>query len=130
MLAGLRTTVPGVTLNRLRASGLEAAGTAARAIRVGEMDLVIAGGVESMMRAPFVIGKSAGPFGRSQRLDTTMGWRFVNPALATSYGSETMPPTDENVARAYGISRADQDAFAHRSQQRAAAAQVNGFFAE
>ncbi|AOR79909.1 beta-ketoadipyl CoA thiolase [Sphingomonas sp. LH128] len=131
LLAGLPHTVPGVTLNRLCASGLEAVGTAARAIRNDEMALAIAGGVENMTRAPFVMGKSDGAFGRAQKLeDTTMGWRFVNPALDALYGTETMPRTGENVAEDFGISRADQDAFALRSQQRAAAAQASGFFAE
>lgn len=131
LLAGVPHGVPGVTLNRLCASGLEAVGAAARAIRSGEMDLAIAGGVESMTRAPFVMGKADGAFGRGQTLeDTTMGWRFVNPALDALYGTETMPRTGENVAQDYGISRADQDAFALRSQQRAAAAQASGFFAD
>jgi 3-oxoadipyl-CoA thiolase len=131
LLAGLPHTVPGVTLNRLCASGLEAVGAAARAIRSDEMALALAGGVESMTRAPFVMGKSDSAFGRAQAIeDTTMGWRFVNPALDALYGTETMPRTGENVAQDYGISRADQDAFALRSQQRAAAAQANGFFAE
>jgi len=130
LLAGLPHTVPGVTLNRLCASGLEAVGQAARAIRSGEMALAIAGGVESMTRAPFVMGKSDGAFGRGQKLeDTTMGWRFVNPALDAAYGTETMPRTGENVAVDHGISRADQDAFALRSQQRADAAQASGFLA-
>ena len=129
LLAGLPHTVSGVTLNRLCASGLEAVGAAARAVRAGEMALAIAGGVESMTRAPFVIGKANGPFGRNQQMeDTTMGWRFVNPALDALYGTETMPRTAENVAEDHGISRADQDAFALRSQQRAVAAQNNGFF--
>jgi 3-oxoadipyl-CoA thiolase len=131
LLAGLPYSVPGVTLNRLCASGLEAVGAAARAIRGGEMAIAIAGGVESMTRAPFVMGKSDAPFGRAQKLeDTTMGWRFVNPALDAAYGTEAMPRTGENVAQDHGISRADQDAFALRSQQRAAAAQAQGFFAE
>jgi 3-oxoadipyl-CoA thiolase len=131
LLAGLPHTVPGVTLNRLCASGLEAVGSAARAIRSGEMELALAGGVESMTRAPFVMGKSDAAFGRSQKVeDTTMGWRFVNPALDSLYGTETMPQTGENVAKQYGISRADQDAFALRSQQRAAAAQASGFLGE
>jgi 3-oxoadipyl-CoA thiolase len=131
LLAGLPHTVPGVTLNRLCASGLEAVGQAARAIRTGEMALAIAGGVESMTRAPFVMGKSDGAFGRGQKLeDTTMGWRFVNPALDALYGTETMPRTGENVAQDHKISRADQDAFALRSQQRAVAAQASGFHAE
>lgn len=131
LLAGLPHTVPGVTLNRLCASGLEAIGQAARAIRTDEMALAIAGGVESMSRAPFVMGKSESAFGRAQKLeDTTMGWRFVNPALDALYGTETMPRTGENVAEDFGISRADQDGFALRSQQRAEAAQASGFFAE
>ncbi|KLI99254.1 3-oxoadipyl-CoA thiolase [Luteimonas sp. FCS-9] len=131
LLAGLPVEVPGVTVNRLCASGLEAVGYAARAIHAGEQSLVIAGGVESMSRAPFVMGKSPSAFGRAQALeDTTMGWRFINPALEALYGVETMPRTGENVAQAYGISRDDQDAFALRSQQRAAAAQAHGFFAE
>jgi 3-oxoadipyl-CoA thiolase len=131
LLAGLPHTVPGVTLNRLCASGLEAVGSAARAIRSGEMELALAGGVESMTRAPFVMGKSDTAFGRSHKVeDTTMGWRFVNPALEGLYGTETMPQTGENVAKQYGISRADQDAFALRSQQRAAAAQASGFLGE
>ncbi len=131
LLAGLPVTVPGVTLNRLCASGLEAVGAAARAIGMGEMALAIAGGVESMSRAPFVMGKAASPFERAQKLeDTTMGWRFVNPALDALYGTETMPRTGENVAADHGISRADQDAFALRSQQRAAVAQQKGIFTE
>lgn len=131
LLAGLPYTVPGVTLNRLCASGLEAVGAAARAIGGGEMELAVAGGVESMTRAPFVVGKADGAFGRAQKLeDTTMGWRFVNPALDAAYGTETMPRTGENVAQDHGISRQDQDAFALLSQQRAGAAQATGFFAE
>ena len=131
LLAGVPHTVPGVTLNRLCASGLEAVGAAARAIRSHEMTLAIAGGVESMTRAPFVMGKSDGAFDRNQKIeDTTMGWRFVNPALDELYGTETMPRTGENVAMDYGVSREDQDGFALRSQQRAAAAKESGFFAE
>ena len=131
LLAGLPATVPGVTLNRLCASGLEAVGQAFRAISLGEMDLVIAAGVESMTRAPYVMGKADSAFGRGQKIeDTTMGWRFINPALKASYGVETMPVTADNVAEDYGVSREDQDAFALRSQQRAAAAQASGFFAE
>lgn len=131
LLAGLPPSVPGVTLNRLCASGLEAVGAAARAIGNGEIAIAIAGGVESMTRAPFVMGKADGAFGRNQKIeDTTMGWRFVNPALEALYGSETMPRTGENVAADHGISRDDQDAFALRSQQRAAAAQANGYFAD
>lgn len=131
LLAGLPVSVPGVTLNRLCASGLEAIGQAARVIRCGEMSLAIAGGVESMSRAPLVMGKAGVAFGRDQVLeDTTMGWRFVNPRLDALYGTETMPRTGENVASAYAISREDQDAFALRSQQRAQAAQANGFLAD
>ena len=131
LLAGLPASVPGVTLNRLCASGLEAVGQAARAINTGEMELAIAGGVESMTRAPFVIGKADRPYGRGQQLeDTTMGWRFVNPALDALYGTENMPQTGDNVAADYDVGRADHDAFALRSQQRAAAAQASGFFAE
>jgi 3-oxoadipyl-CoA thiolase len=130
LLAGIPHSVPGVTLNRLCASGLEAVGAAARAIRLGEMSLAMAGGVESMSRAPLVMGKSPTAFGRAQTLeDTTMGWRFVNPKLEALYGVETMPRTGENVATDYGISREDQDSFALRSQQRAAAAAQNGFLA-
>ena len=123
--------MPGVTLNRLCASGLEAVGQAARAIHAGEMGLAIAGGVESMTRAPFVVGKADRAWGRGQQLeDTTMGWRFVNPALDALHGTESMPQTGENVARDHGISRDDQDAFALRSQQRTAAASASGFHAE
>lgn len=130
LLAGLPHSVPGVTLNRLCASGLEAVGAAARAIRLQEMSLAVAGGVESMSRAPLVMGKSSTAFGRAQTLeDTTMGWRFINPKLEALYGVETMPRTGENVATDYGISREDQDGFALRSQQRAAAAAENGFLA-
>ncbi len=130
LLAGLPVSVPGVTLNRLCASGLEAVGEAARAIKLGEAQLTIAGGVESMTRAPLVIGKSETAFGRGQQLeDTTMGWRFVNPKLKELWGTETMPQTGENVATDYKVSREDQDAFALRSQQRAVNAQRNGFFA-
>ena len=131
LLAGLPHTVPGVTLNRLCASGLEAVGAAARAIRSNEMSLAVAGGVENMTRAPFVMGKADAAFGRGQKIeDTTMGWRFVNPALDARYGTEPMPRTGENVAEDYRISRADQDGFALRSQQRAVAAQASGFHAE
>jgi 3-oxoadipyl-CoA thiolase len=127
----LPASVPGVTLNRLCASGLEAVGQAARAINTGEMELAIAGGVESMTRAPFVIGKADRAYGRGQQLeDTTMGWRFVNPALDTRYGTESMPQTGDNVAADHDVNRADKDAIALRSQQRAAAAQASGFFAE
>ena len=131
LLAGLSHTVPGTTINRLCASGLDAVGSAARAIRAGEQDLVIAGGAESMTRAPYVMGKAEGAFARTARLeDTSLGWRFVNPAMKAKYGVETMPETGENVARDYQVSRLDQDAFAARSQARAAAAQASGFFAD
>lgn len=131
LLAGLPPEVAGVTVNRLCASGLEAVGQAARAIRCGEMGLAIAGGVESMTRAPYVMGKTGSAFGRDQKLeDTTMGWRFVNPRLEREFGAETMPRTGENVAELHGISRADQDAFALRSQLRAAEALARGFFAD
>ncbi|HEY4028924.1 MAG TPA: 3-oxoadipyl-CoA thiolase [Caulobacteraceae bacterium] len=131
LLAGLSHTVPGTTINRLCASGLDAVGSAARAIRSGEQDLVIAGGAESMTRAPYVMGKAEGAFARTARLeDTSLGWRFVNPAMKARYGVETMPETGENVARDFQVSRLDQDAFAARSQARAAAAEASGFFAE
>jgi 3-oxoadipyl-CoA thiolase len=128
LLAGLPEAVPGSTVNRLCGSGLDAIGTAARAIAAGEMDFAIAGGVESMSRAPFVMGKSETPFSRSAELqDTTMGWRFVNPLMKAQYGVESMPETGENVAEEFAVSREDQDAFALRSQQRAATAAANGF---
>jgi len=131
LLAGLPVEVPGVTVNRLCASGMDAVGAAFRAIASGELELAIAGGVESMSRAPFVMGKAETAFERTQVLeDTTMGWRFVNPALTALYGTETMPRTGDNVAADHGVSRADQDAFALRSQQRAARAQTAGFFAD
>ena len=129
LLAGLPQEVPGVTLNRLCGSSLEAIGSAARAIKSGEADLLIAGGVESMTRSPFVIGKSDSTFGRSQMMeDTTMGWRFINPKLKAMYGTETMPETAENLAAKFNISREDQDAFAYRSQMRVLKAQENGLF--
>ena len=131
LLAGLPETVPGVTLNRLCASGMEAVGAAFRAIASGEMELAIAAGVESMTRAPYVMGKADSAFGRGQKLeDTTLGWRFVNPLMKAQYGVDPMPVTGDNVAEDYGISRADQDAFGLRSQQRAAAAQESGYYAE
>jgi len=131
LLAGLPGSVPGVTLNRLCASGLEAVGTAARAIRAGEMDFAIAGGVESMTRAPFVQGKAQEAFSRSAQIyDTTIGWRFINPLMKQQYGVDSMPETGENVAEDYQVTRADQDAFALRSQQRAAKAAAEGYFAE
>ncbi|WP_263227804.1 3-oxoadipyl-CoA thiolase [Pseudomonas alabamensis] len=131
LLAGLPESVPGVTLNRLCASGMEAIGTAFRAIASGEMELAIAGGVESMSRAPFVMGKAESGYARAQQLeDTTIGWRFINPAMRAAHGVDSMPQTADNVAEDHHVSRADQDAFALRSQQRAAAAQAAGFFAE
>ncbi len=131
LLAGLPETVPGVTLNRLCASGLDAIGTAFRAIASGEMELAIAGGVESMSRAPFVMGKAESGYSRNMKLeDTTIGWRFVNPLMQQQYGVDAMPQTADNVADDYQVSRADQDAFALRSQQRAAAAQAAGYFAQ
>jgi 3-oxoadipyl-CoA thiolase len=130
LLAGLPETVPGVTVNRLCASGLEAVGYAARAIIAGQADLMIAGGVESMTRAPFVMGKADTAFSRSAKLeDTTIGWRFVNPAMQKAYGVDSMPETAENVASDFGIGREDQDAFALRSQLRTKAAADRGFFA-
>jgi len=131
LLAGLPPSVSGVTLNRLCASGMDAVGTAFRAIASGEIELAIAGGVESMSRAPFVMGKADGAWSRNMKIeDTTMGWRFINPLLKAQYGVEAMPQTADNVAEDYGISRADQDAFALRSQQRAGRAQAEGFYAE
>lgn len=129
LLAGLPYQVPATTVNRLCGSSMDAIAIAARAIKAGEANLVIAGGVESMSRAPFVMGKSDKAFGRAQTLeDTTMGWRFINPKLDALYGTETMPQTAENVAEQFDINRADQDAFALRSQQRTNAAQTSGFF--
>lgn len=129
LLAGLPVSVPGCTLNRLCGSSLDAVAVAARAIKSGECDLMIAGGVESMSRAPYVMGKAGSAFSRQQQIeDTTMGWRFVNPEMKARYGVESMPQTAENLARQYHISRADQDAFALRSQQRTAAAQEKGFY--
>jgi acetyl-CoA acyltransferase len=129
LLAGLPTSVPAATINRLCGSGLDAVGTAARAIRSGDAELVIAGGVESMTRAPFVQGKATEAFSRHAEIyDTTIGWRFVNPLMKAQYGVDSMPETAENVAQDYQISRADQDAFALRSQQKTAAAQASGFF--
>ena len=130
LLAGLPVAVPGSTLNRLCGSGLDAVGTAARMIRSGDAELVIAGGVESMTRAPFVMGKAATAFSRDAKIeDTTIGWRFVNPMMKKTYGTDSMPETGENVAEQFGISREDQDVFAYRSQQKAKAAQEAGFFA-
>ncbi len=130
LLAGLPESVPGTTVNRLCASGLDAVAFAARSIKAGEADLIIAGGVENMSRAPFVMGKADSAYTRDHTLyDTTMGWRFINPALQKRHGTETMPETAENVAADFSISRADQDAFALRSQQRAGAAMAAGRFA-
>ena len=129
LLAGLPVSVPGATLNRLCGSGLDAVGTAARAIRAGEAHLMLAGGVESMTRAPFVMPKAAEAFARQAEVyDTTIGWRFVNGLMRTLHGTDSMPETGENVAEQFQITRHDQDAFALRSQQKAAAAQAAGFF--
>ncbi|MGM4920235.1 3-oxoadipyl-CoA thiolase [Tardiphaga sp. 813_E8_N1_3] len=131
LLAGLPDSVPGATLNRLCASGLDAVGAGARAIRAGEIDFAIAGGVESMTRAPFVQGKATEAFSRSAEIfDTTIGWRFINPLMREKYGVDAMPETGENVAQDFQISRADQDAFAIRSQQNAGKAIASGYFAE
>ncbi len=131
LLAGLPVEVPGTTVNRLCASGMDAVGMAARGIRAGDYDLVIAGGVESMSRAPFVMPKAETPFSRANAVyDTTIGWRFVNPKMAEKYGTDSMPRTADNVAADFAISRADQDAFALRSQARWAAAQAAGIFRE
>ncbi len=130
LLAGLPASVPGATLNRLCGSGLDAVGTAARAIRAGDAALMLAGGVESMTRAPFVMAKATEAFSREASVhDTTIGWRFVNRLMQSQYGTDSMPETAENVATEYGVARADQDAFAYRSQMRAKAAQESGFFA-
>ncbi|MBF9232969.1 3-oxoadipyl-CoA thiolase [Microvirga alba] len=129
LLSGLPDTVPGTTINRLCGSGLDAVGQAARAIRAGEAEVIIAGGVESMTRAPFVMGKADTAFSRSADIfDTTIGWRFVNPVLKGRFGIDSMPETAENLAEQFQISRQDQDAFAVRSQQRAARAQQSGRF--
>ena len=131
LLAGLPASVSGATVNRLCGSGLDAIGTAARAIRAGEAELLLAGGAESMSRAPFVMPKAESAFSRSAELyDTTMGWRFINPAMEAQYGTDSMPETAENVAAQFKIARVDQDAFAFRSQQRAAQAIESGYFAE
>ncbi len=130
LLAGLPASVPGTTVNRLCSSGLEAVAQAARAVRTGEAELVIAGGVEGMSRAPFVLPKAEQPFARATEIfDTTMGWRFVNPRMRARYGVDAMPETAENVAEEFQVTRADQDAFALRSQERAAAAKAAGVFA-
>lgn len=131
LLAGVPTSVPAVTLNRLCGSGMDAVGTAARAIACGDQDIAIAGGVEQMTRAPFVMGKAQSAFSRqSEMFDTTMGWRFVNKQMKAQYGVDSMPETAENVAEEFNISREDQDLFALRSQQKTAAAQENGIFAQ
>src|SRR5437667_12817427 len=131
LLAGLPKEVSGTTVNRLCGSSMDAVATAARAIRSGEVELVIAGGVESMSRAPFVIAKADAAYSRSLKMeDTTMGWRFINPLMKAKYGVDSMPETAENVATDFKISREDQDAFALRSQQRAAAAMKDGRLAE
>lgn len=131
LLAGLPVSVPGTTVNRLCGSGMDAVGTAVRAIKAGELDLVLAGGVESMSRAPFVMGKADSAFSRNQAIeDTTIGWRFINPLMKAQYGVDTMPETAENLAEQFGISREDQDAFAARSQEKAEVAQRSGRFAE
>lgn len=131
LLAGLPTSVPGTTINRLCGSGMDAVGTAFRAIRASEMDLVLAGGVESMSRAPYVMGKADSAFSRNQKIeDTTIGWRFVNPRMKKQYSIDSMPETAENVAEQYKVSREDQDRFAFRSQEKAARAQQDGIFAE
>ncbi len=131
LLAGLPPEVPGNTINRLCGSSLDAVGIGARAIKSGEANLIIAGGVESMTRAPFVMGKADSAFSRAAKIeDTTLGWRFVNPLMKGKYGIDTMPETAENVAREFNVSRADQDAFALRSQQRWAKANAAGFFKE
>ncbi len=130
LLAGLPESTPAATINRLCASGMDAIGAAARAIKAGEADLCIAGGVESMTRAPFVMGKATQAFQRSaETYDTTIGWRFINPLMKQQYGVDSMPDTAENVAEEFQVSRADQDAFALRSQQRAGRAQAEGIFA-
>jgi 3-oxoadipyl-CoA thiolase len=131
LLAGLPIDVPGVTINRLCGSGMDAVGTASRMIKSGEAGLVIAGGVESMTRAPFVMGKADSAFSRNAQIfDTTIGWRFVNPQMKAQYGVDSMPETAENVATDFHISRADQDAFAVASQNKAAAAQASGVLAD
>ncbi len=131
LLAGLPETVPGASLNRLCGSGLDAVGIAARAIRTGEADFIIAGGVESMSRAPFVMAKSTKAFSRSMEVyDTTIGWRFVNPAMERLHGTDSMPETGENVAEEFQISRQDQDAFAFRSQQKTGRAMESGRLAK
>src|SRR5258708_6213185 len=129
LLAGVPKEVPGSTVNRLCGSSLDAVSIASRAIKSGEAELMIVGGVESMSRAPFVMGKADAAFSRSAEIfDTTIGWRFINPALKAKYGVDSMPETAENVAEDFNVSRADQDAFSYRTQQRWAAAHAAGFF--
>lgn len=131
LLAGMPESVPGATVNRLCGSGLEALGQAARAIRCGEAEVIVAGGVESMSRSPFVMGKAETAFSRNAEMfDTTIGWRFVNPAMKKAHGIDSMPETAENVAEKYQVSRSDQDAFALRSQEKAASARANGRLAK
>ncbi len=131
LLAGLPVDVPGITVNRLCASGMDAVGIAARGIKAGDLDMVIAGGVESMTRAPFVMPKAGAAFSRANQVfDTTIGWRFVNPAMKAAHGIDSMPETADNVAQDWKVSRADQDAFAARSQERWAAANATGAFAD
>jgi len=131
LLAGLPVAVPGITVNRLCASGLDAVGMAARGIKAGDLDIVIAGGIESMSRAPLVMGKANSAFGRDQTMyDTTIGWRFVNTKMKTKFGVDSMPQTADNVAKDHSVNRADQDAFAARSQERWAAAHAAGAFAQ
>jgi acetyl-CoA acyltransferase len=131
LLAGLPESIPGSTVNRLCGSGMDAVGIAARAIKAGDAEFMLAGGVESMTRAPFVMGKSAEAFGRSAEIfDTTIGWRFVNPKMKSAHGIDSMPETAENVAQDFQVSRADQDLFAYRSQQRAGKAIASGRFAQ
>ncbi len=131
LLAGLPVEVPGTTINRLCGSGMDAILTAARAIKAGEAEIIIAGGVESMSRAPFVMPKAESAYSRAAEIhDTTIGWRFVNPLMKAQYGVDSMPQTGQNVADDFGVSREDQDAMAVRSQGKAAAAQANGRLAE
>ncbi|MCA3233658.1 MAG: acetyl-CoA C-acyltransferase, partial [Cupriavidus sp.] len=131
LLAGLPDAVPGATINRLCGSGMDATGTAARAIKSGETNLMISGGVESMSRAPFVMGKATSAFSRQAEIfDTTIGWRFINPAMRAAYGVDSMPETAENVATDYKISREDQDLMALRSQEKASRAQADGTLAQ
>ena len=131
LLSGLPESIPGSTVNRLCGSGMDAVGIAARAIKAGEAELMLAGGVESMTRAPFVMGKATEAFSRNAEVyDTTIGWRFVNPKMKASFGIDSMPETAENVAQDFQVARADQDAFAHRSQQRAGKAIASGRFKE